>query len=55
MSTIGAGEEDVTVPRWALQFVMDHADFWDEGPRGEGWRSAAMEQATNALEEALKP
>lgn len=43
----------VTVPRWALEFVMDRADFVDEGPRDEGWRSYEMKRATDALEAAL--
>ncbi len=47
-------EPTVTVPRWALQFVMDNACFWDKGPTGEGWRSEEMRRATDELEKALE-
>ena len=47
-------EPAVTVPRWALQFVMDNACFWDKGPPGEGWRSDEMSRATDELEKALE-
>ena len=47
-------QKTVTVPRWALQFVMDYACFQDRGPDGEGWRSDEMERATDALERALE-
>lgn len=46
--------EMITVPRWALDFVMENADFWDEGPQGEGWRSQEMVEATEALEKAIR-
>ncbi len=50
-------EEDETitveVPCWALNFVLDHADFCDRGPAGEGWSSAKMECAVKALTEAF--
>jgi len=44
----------VTVPRWALEFIMQNASFWDEGPAGEGWSSPEMARATEALEVALR-
>jgi hypothetical protein len=46
--------EMVSVPRWALEFVMERADFWDSGPPGEGWPSDKMVEATEALEAALR-
>lgn len=45
--------ETVTVPCWALAFVMDNADFLDDGPLGEGWKSPEMKRAMEALEGAL--
>jgi hypothetical protein len=44
----------ITVPRWALEFILQHADFADEGPYGEGWCSEEMSRAQEALERALK-
>lgn len=35
--------ETVTVPCWALAFVMDNADFLDDGPLGEGWKKPGNE------------
>jgi hypothetical protein len=46
--------ETVTVPRWALEFVLDKADFCDAGPPGEGWYSGCMREAKAALEAALE-
>jgi len=45
--------DTITVPRWAAEFIMENASFQDEGPFGEGWRSAAMKRATDAIEQAL--
>jgi hypothetical protein len=42
----------VEVPLWALKFVLDNGDFWDEGPRDEGWPSDKMSEALRALENA---
>lgn len=44
-------KKDVTVevPAWALQFALTHADFCDCGPAGQGWASATMDEAENAL------
>jgi hypothetical protein len=47
-------EETVTVPRWALQYVLDNALFWDEGEPSGGFRSRKMERAKNALDEAME-
>jgi len=44
----------VVVPRWALQFVMQHGYFCDRGPYEEGWPSDEMEQAIKAIKEAMK-
>ncbi len=44
--------ETVTVPRWALAYILDHADFDDRGPYQEGWRSTKMQQAVDALEKS---
>ncbi len=44
----------VTVPRWALTYVLEHAAFDDEGPYEEGWRSEKMKRAVDALEESLR-
>ncbi|WP_146090445.1 hypothetical protein [Rhodopseudomonas palustris] len=46
--------ETVSVPRWALQFIMENANFQDEGPVGDGWPSQQMSAATAALDDALK-
>jgi hypothetical protein len=42
-----------TVPVWALAYVMNHANFQDEGPVPEGWSSPKMQAACDALEAAL--
>lgn len=41
------------VPAWALAYVMDHANFQDDGPAFEGWPSPKMAAACAALEFAL--
>jgi hypothetical protein len=43
----------VSVPRWALEFVMDRGTFQDKGPWGEGWASPEMRRAKDAIESAL--
>ena len=47
-------DDSVSVPRWALEFVLENANFQDEGPPGEGWRSDEMEKAVSALTERLQ-
>jgi hypothetical protein len=44
----------ISVPLWALEFIMAHADFVDDGPVGEGWKSDEMNRAIEALENAIK-
>lgn len=46
-------DDMISVPRWALEFILQHADFADEGPYGEGWRSEEMRRAQEALENAV--
>lgn len=46
---------DVCVPRAALDFVLENANFCDEGPAGEGWSSPEMDSAFLALNAALGP
>lgn len=43
----------VTVPRWAVEFILERGNFQDEGPWGEGWPSAKMQKSLDALDEAL--
>jgi hypothetical protein len=45
--------ETVTVPRWALEFILRGGYFWDDGPSGEGWPSPEMDRALEALNSAL--
>ena len=44
----------VSVPRWALEFIMANANLSDEGPSGEGWPSAEMEKARDAITRSLE-
>lgn len=44
----------VTVPLWAIKFIIDHADLCDDGPYGEGWRSEKMALAQEAVEAAME-
>jgi hypothetical protein len=46
-------EQQIAVPRWALEFVMEGCLHCDMGPEGNAWRSSDMERAVVALEEAL--
>lgn len=39
----------VTVPRWALEFVLNNGKFWED----ESWPSGEMEDALAALRKAL--
>lgn len=48
-------DESVSVPRWALEFVLENANFQDEGPWPEGWPSPQMEKAIKALADVLCP
>ena len=43
----------VSVPRWALEFIMANANLSDEGPSGEGC-SAEMEKARDAITRSLE-
>ena len=47
-------DDKVEVPRWALAFILENAQFQDEGPPGEGWASVKMAGAVKALEEAME-
>ena len=47
-------DDSVSVPRWALEFVLENANFQDEGPTGEGWCSDEMEKAVSALNDSLR-
>lgn len=44
----------VSVPRAALEFVLENASFWDCGPSDEGWPSPEMRAAEDALRNALR-
>lgn len=44
----------VSVPKWALEFVLERGSFQDEGPVPEGWSSTEMDAAIKLLEAALK-
>jgi hypothetical protein len=46
----------IVVPRWAIEFIIEHAMLCDEGPYeyGQGWPSAKMRQAREAIEASLK-
>ena len=48
-------DESVSVPRWALEFVLENANFQDAGPCPEGWSSPQMEKAIKALEDVVCP
>ena len=50
----GKTDDKVEVPRWALAFILENAQFQDEGPPGEGWASVKMAGAVKALEEAME-
>jgi hypothetical protein len=43
----------VTVPLWALSFVMENADLADEGSYEFVYRSEGMKTAVAAIEEAI--
>jgi hypothetical protein len=48
-------EETVTVPRWALEYVLDNAGFFDGRTVGGGdWASPEMTRAKDALDAALE-
>lgn len=47
-------DETVEVPRWALEFILEHGCFQDEGPYPEGWASDEMRIALSALTVALE-
>lgn len=44
----------VTVPLWALKFILENANFRDEGLGGGGWESDEMCRARIALEQAME-
>lgn len=46
-------ENNVCVPKAALEFVLENASFCDEGPSGAGWSSPEMDSAFLALNAAL--
>lgn len=46
-------DEMLEVPRWALEFILENANFQDAGGWPEGWPSDKMEKAKAALEAAL--
>lgn len=45
---------EVTVPLWALKFILENANFRDEGLGGGGWESDEMGRSRIALEQAMK-
>lgn len=45
--------ETVTLPRWAIEYILDNATLWDEGPAAAGWKSNWMSIAHNVIERAL--
>jgi hypothetical protein len=47
-------DDVVSVPRWALEFIMENASLCDEGVSQEGWPSAKMRKAREAVEAALQ-
>jgi hypothetical protein len=47
-------DDMISVPRWALEFILERADFADRGPAGQGWSSEEMKRAQEALEKAFK-
>jgi hypothetical protein len=47
-------DDVVSVPCWALKFILDHGCFQDDGPFPEGWSSPAMKHALEAIDAAIK-
>lgn len=43
----------VTVPRWALEYLMEHGRFEDEGPVDYPFMSKEMREAHEAVSDAL--
>lgn len=43
----------VSVPRWALEFIMENAEFLDRGPDREGFRAFKMQYAAWAMKDGL--
>jgi hypothetical protein len=46
--------ETVTVPKWALEYILEEADFANCGPTGAGWRGTAMKEAVRVIEKAME-
>lgn len=40
-------------PKQAWEFIVDNADFCDQGPPGQGWRSDKMKEAQRIMEEFI--
>jgi hypothetical protein len=45
--------EKVCVPKWALEYILRHGNFWDRGPSDVGWSIVEMEEAIGAIEVCL--
>jgi len=46
-------EEFVTVPRKAIELILDRGCFQDEGPDGEGWASPDLRAAIDQIKAAM--